>query len=115
MTSPAKPSPSRFGGIFLLVNLFGFPAASFLVLPVLARLATAASAPSWLHIALPVALGVALLALNAWLVQAAWRENGWGAETAAMSAWTGLCPIFFVLLGAFSPINLVLRLATGGF
>jgi len=82
-------------------------------MPVLARLATAASAPIWLHIAVPHALGVALLVLNAWLVRAAWHEQGWGTETVAMSAWTGLCLIFFALLGAFSPINLVVRLVLG--
>jgi hypothetical protein len=113
VTDPKTPSPSRLGSIFLLVNLFGFPAASFVLLPVLAWLAMAVSAPRSLHIALPVTLGLPLLVLNVWLVREAWRENAWGAEAAAMSVWTGLCLITFVVLGAFSPISLALRLATG--
>jgi hypothetical protein len=114
VTNPRQTVLSGHGRAFLLVNLFGFPAASFVLLPALAWLATAAAAPLWLFLALPVAVGLALLAVNVWLVGAAWRAHGWGGEAAAMSAWTGLCVLTFAMLGAFSPLNLALRLAIGG-
>jgi len=106
---------SRLGGLFLVVNLLLFPVVGQLLSPALQRVMDPQTTPLWILAALPATLGLVLIGANVGLLLAARRVAGWNGETAAMAVWTGLCVATFVLLGAYSPLNLALRLLLRGF
>lgn len=114
MTGAGRNALSRPGKLFLIVNLLVFPVAGLLLLPSMPRMLDPQTTPLF-FVALPVALGLVLTGLNVGLVLAARRAFGWNGETAAMAVWTALCVATFVLLGAYSPLNLALRLVLRGF
>lgn len=100
---------SAAGRTFLLVNLFVFPAVGFLV-PLAVRALVAVGVPVKAVITLSVLVGVALVALNAWLTWRAWRSEGASTAAVAMGGWTLLCVITLILLGSYSPLTFALAL-----
>ncbi len=98
----------------MIVNLLVFPVAGLLLLPAIHGTLDPQATPLWILAALPVTLGLVLIGGNLGLVLAARHVAGWNGETAAMAVWAALCVATFVLLGAYSPLNLALRLVLRG-
>ncbi|RLQ88770.1 hypothetical protein D8780_11655 [Notoacmeibacter ruber] len=102
---------ARTGKTFLLVNLFGVPALSFI-----ARLmglgADFGGVPQFSMMVFFIALGVGVIGYNAWLTWRGKRAAGWAPAVIGMAIWTLACALTLFFFRAFSPISLAL--AYGG-
>lgn len=108
---PAPPPLAVTGKTFLLVNLFGVPALSFLA-RFMGLGADYGGAPQFAMTVFYLALGIGVVGYNAWLTWRGKRAAGWVPAVIAMALWTLACALTLVFLGAFSPVSLAL--AYGG-